>query len=364
MNAVAVAEMQGSPTTRAPSLLDALLHLLALAILIASALALFGMAALDGPIQVALVVCCAVASLIALKNGHRWTAVQEAGQGALSSITSDLFILLAVGALIGTWNLSGTIPTLVYYGIQILSPGYFYVATAVICGVVALSIGSSWTTAGTIGVGVCGQHSYWVVIMTTASALFPGLGAGDTAIAVIVSSIGVWLFVYLILQGVKEAAVINQIATVAKIVPILVFIVIAAIALKADMFADNFWGGDDRSFSSVFEQAKGTMLITVFVFLGIEGASVYSRFARKREDVGRATIIGFLSVLSVFALVTLLPYGILPQGELAGVAQPSMASVLEFIVGPWGSVIIRVGVVLSVLGADLAWTLMSTETST
>jgi arginine:ornithine antiporter/lysine permease len=206
-----------------------------------------------------------------------------------------------------------------------------------------------------------GNTSYWVVIMTTASALFPALGAGDTVIAVIVSSIGVWLFVYLIMRGVKEAAVINRIATFAKVVPILVFIVIVAIAFKADMFADNFWGGGDRTFSSVFEQAKGTMLITVFVFLGIEGASVYSRFARKREDVGRATIIGFLSVLSVFALVTLLSYGVLPKDELAGVQQPSMASVLESVVGGWGSVLIRVGVVLSVLGAYLAWTLMAAE---
>ena len=103
------------------------------------------------------------------------------------------------------------------------------------------------------------------------------------------------------------------------------------------------------------------MLITVFVFLGIEGASVYSRFAKKREDVGRATVIGFLSVLSVFALVTLLSYGVLPQQELAGVSQPSMASVLESIVGPWGSTLIRVGVVLSVLGAYLAWSLMAAE---
>src|SRR6478672_3711103 len=85
-----------------------------------------------------------------------------------------------------------------------------------------------------------GNTSYWVVIMTTTSALFPALGAGDTILAVVVSSIGVWLFVYLILRGVKEAAVINRIATVAKVVPILVFIVVAAIAFKADMFADNF----------------------------------------------------------------------------------------------------------------------------
>jgi arginine:ornithine antiporter/lysine permease len=206
-----------------------------------------------------------------------------------------------------------------------------------------------------------GNTSYWVVIMTTASALFPALGAGDTVLAVIVSSLGVWLFFYLIRNGVKEAAVINRIATVAKVVPILVFILVAAIAFKGHYFAENFWGGDDRSFSSIFEQAKGTMLITVFVFLGIEGASVYSRFARKRSDVGRATVIGFLSVLSVFALVTLVSYGIMPQQELGQLAQPSMGSVLESIVGHWGSIFIRVGVVLSVLGAYLAWTLMAAE---
>ena len=103
------------------------------------------------------------------------------------------------------------------------------------------------------------------------------------------------------------------------------------------------------------------MLITVFVFLGIEGASVYSRMARKREDVGRAMVIGFLSVLCVFALVTLVSYGVMPQDELAGVSQPSMAAVLESIVGPWGSIFIRVGVIVSVLGAYLAWTLMAAE---
>jgi arginine:ornithine antiporter/lysine permease len=180
-----------------------------------------------------------------------------------------------------------------------------------------------------------GNTSYRVVMMTTASALFPALGAGDTVLAVMVSSIGVWLFFFLIRNGVKEAAVINRIATIAKVVPILVSILVAVIAFKGHYFADNFWGGDDRSFSSIFEQAKGTMLITVFVFLGIEGASVYSRFARKRSDVGRATVIGFLSVLSVFALVTLVSYGIMPQQELGQLAQPSMGSVLESIVGQW-----------------------------
>ena len=140
---------------REPSLLDALLPLAALAVLIAGALALFGLDALDGPIQVALVLCCAVAALIAMKNGHPWRRSRRR-PGALASVTSAIFILLAVGALIGVWNLRGTIPTLVYYGIQVLSPGWYYAATALICAIVALSIGSSWTTAATIGVGLVG----------------------------------------------------------------------------------------------------------------------------------------------------------------------------------------------------------------
>jgi arginine:ornithine antiporter/lysine permease len=200
-----------------------------------------------------------------------------------------------------------------------------------------------------------------VLITATMSAVVPAFGAGDTVLAVVVSLVGVWLFCFLVLRGVKDAAVINYIVTIAKVVPILTFIVVVAIAFKADVFADNFWGGSEYSLSSIWEQATGTMLITVFVFLGIEGASVYSRMARRREDVGRATVIGFLSVLSVFALVTLVSYGVMPQDELAAVDQPSMAAVLESVVGPWGSIFIRVGVIVSVLGAYLAWTLMAAE---
>lgn len=167
-------------SVRTPSLADALIPLCALALMIGGALALFGLDALDGPIQTALIVCCMIAALIAMKNGHSWTAVQEAGQGALASVTSAIFILLSVGALIGTWNLSGTIPTLVYYGIQILSPAWYYVATTLICGVIAMSIGSSWTTAGTIGVGLVGiSVMIGVSPAITAGAIVSGAYLGD-----------------------------------------------------------------------------------------------------------------------------------------------------------------------------------------
>ena len=174
------AEDAPAATPRPPSLLDAILPLVTLALLIGGSIALFGLDALDGPIQVALVLCAMVAALIAMKNGRSFEEVQHAAQGSVASVTSAIFILLAVGALIGVWNLSGTIPTLVYYGIQLLSPGWYYAAAALICGLIALSIGSSWTTAGTIGVGLVGiATALDVSPEITAGAVVSGAYLGD-----------------------------------------------------------------------------------------------------------------------------------------------------------------------------------------
>ena len=129
------------------------------------------------------------------------------------------------------------------------------------------------------------------------------------------------MFYLLIRQGVKDAAVLNRIVTVAKVVPILVFVVLALFYLDPQVFADN-WSGNQDDVGTLFDQVRGTMLVTVFVFLGVEGASVYSRHAERREDVGRATILGFLIVFSVFASVTIVSYGILPY---AGDRRPAAA---------------------------------------
>src|SRR5262245_10532792 len=103
------------------------------------------------------------------------------------------------------------------------------------------------------------------------------------------------------------------------------------------------------------------MLVTVFVFVGIEGASVYSRYARRRADVGVATVLGFLGVLCLLVLVTLLSYGILLQVDLAAQRAPSMAGVMRAMVGPWGAVFISVGLLVAVLGNFLAWLLLAAE---
>ena len=209
-------------------------------------------------------------------------------------------------------------------------------------------------------IGSCiGNVSYWVLIKSTLGAFFPVFGDGNTVIAIVVASIGIWLFHFMILRGVEQAAAINSIVTVAKIVPILIFIVIMLFAFKMDMFRGNFYGGGLEG--GLFSQVKATMLVTVFVFLGIEGASVYSRYAKKRSDVGMATITGFITVTSLMVLVTLTPYAVLHRAETAGMRQPSMAAALEAVVGHWGAVFVSIGLIVSVLGAYLAWSLICAE---
>jgi arginine:ornithine antiporter/lysine permease len=200
-----------------------------------------------------------------------------------------------------------------------------------------------------------------VLIKATLGAFFPVFGDGNTIIAILVASVGIWLFHFMILKGTQQAAFINQVVTIAKIVPILLFIVILIFAFKLDLFSANFFGGKGYEDASLFDQVRATMLVTVFVFLGIEGASVYSRFAQKRSHVGTATILGFLGVTCLLVLVTLLPYAVLARGDIAGMRQPSMAAVLEAVVGPWGAIFISVGLLVSVLGAYLAWSLICAE---
>lgn len=165
---------------RDPSYLDVFIPFIVLILSVSGAVYLFGLAAIDGPVQVALIFSAMTAAVVILKNGHPWSEIAATGGRAIASITSAMFILLAVGALIGTWNMSGTIPTMVYYGIQLLQPSWFYAASALICAVVALSIGSSWTTVGTIGVGLVGIASLLGVSPAiTAGAVISGAYLGD-----------------------------------------------------------------------------------------------------------------------------------------------------------------------------------------
>ncbi|WP_404484595.1 arginine-ornithine antiporter [Pseudomonas sp. HT11] len=206
-----------------------------------------------------------------------------------------------------------------------------------------------------------GNVGYFVLLFSTLGYFFPVFGQGNTPVAIACASLLLWAVHVLVMRGIKEAAFINQITTVAKIVPLLMFIVIAGVAFKADIFTRDIWGLGNPQVGSVVDQVRNMMLVTVFVFIGIEGASVYSARAEKRSDVGRATVIGFLGVLALLVLVNVLSLGIMSQPELAQLQNPSLAGVLEHIVGPWGAMAISIGLAVSLLGALLSWALLCAE---
>lgn len=167
-------------TIKAPSYLDALIPVITLIALVGASVALFGLNAVNGPLQVAIILSTMITSMIILKNGHSWEEISESGRKGIATVSGAIFILFSVGALIGTWNLSGTIPTMVYYGIIMITPNWFYPIAFLVCVGVSLSIGSSWTTAGTLGVGLVGLATMLGLSPEiTAGAVISGAYVGD-----------------------------------------------------------------------------------------------------------------------------------------------------------------------------------------
>lgn len=169
---------QASP--REPSLLQALTPLLFLVLALVCAVYLYADDASFGANQVGLMLASGVAALVGLRNRIPWQDIQDSLVQGVSLAVVPIFILLSVGALIGTWILSGTVPMLIVYGLQIMHPAYFYPAACVICAIVALSIGSSWTVAGTLGVALIGvAQGMDMSLPITAGAVISGAYFGD-----------------------------------------------------------------------------------------------------------------------------------------------------------------------------------------
>ncbi|SFC08306.1 Na+/H+ antiporter NhaC [Pseudoalteromonas denitrificans] len=159
---------------------DALLPITMLIILLSASVYFFGDNSSYGPNQIALLFSAGIAVLIGLKNGHKWADLESAMIKGITLSLGAILILFMVGALIGTWLLSGTVPTLIYYGLQLINPSWFYAASCILCGIVAMSIGSSWTTAATIGVALLGVAAgLGLDEAVTAGAVISGAYFGD-----------------------------------------------------------------------------------------------------------------------------------------------------------------------------------------
>jgi len=162
-----------------PSLLDAITPVVILITMLAGTVYVFGLDSF-GPNQVALIMAAAVAAMIGIKNGHSWKEIEQGMIDTIAVSLQSLLILLMVGALIGSWILSGTVPSMIHYGVQLMSPDYFYLTACLVCALLGFSIGSSWTVAGTLGIGLMGiAAALDLSLAASAGAIISGAYFGD-----------------------------------------------------------------------------------------------------------------------------------------------------------------------------------------
>ena len=286
--------------------------------------------------------------------------------GGVFNLPADMSRHASPGAILIGWAITGVgmlMLALVYQGLAVRKPelnsGPYAYARAGFGPYVGFQAAWGYWLSGWIG-----NVSNAVVLFGSLAFFFPVFGKGNNLPSVIGASIGLWLVHALVLRGVRQAALVNMVTTAAKLTPVIAFVLIALVAFNHDKFVLNFWGapaGRPAGFWDVAHQVKSTMIVTLWVFVGIEGASVYSAYAVKRSDVGTATVIGFLGALTIYVLVSLFSTGILTRKQLAGLPVPSMAGVLESLVGPWGAALVSAGLVIAVGGAFLSWTLLTAE---
>ena len=183
---------------------------------------------------------------------------------------------------------------------------------------------------------IIAQVGYATLFFSSLSFFFPIFGSDHPLVQSICVSALTWGIFLVLSRGVRQAAIMNVITTVAKILPILAFLVLVAfVGFNTDVFTSDFWGraatfGENQDQAlSISDQVKGMMLFTVWAFIGVEGASTYSKRARHRKDVSLATFLGFVSVFFLLTAVSFLSFGVVSREELAAMGDNSMGTVLE-----------------------------------
>lgn len=285
--------------------------------------------------------------------------------GGIFSLPQNMAQSAAVGAVILAWVITGLGMFFIANTFRILSnakpdltSGIYMYAKTGFGSYMGFNIGWSYWLCQ-----IFGNVGYAVITMDAFNYFFPGVFTGGNNLnSIIGGSILIWFFNFLVLRGVKQAALINLVVTIAKIVPIVLFIILVGAVFNMDKFDFNFWGqfsGD--KLGDVGAQIKNTMLVTLWAFIGIEGAVVLSGRAEKQSDVGKATVVGYLGCLVIYVLLSVLPFGLMSQAQLAGIENPSTAGVLQTVVGDWGAWLMNVGVIIAILASWLSWTMIVSQ---
>lgn len=192
---------------------------------------------------------------------------------------------------------------------------------------------------------------------------------GDKAIsplqAFIIGSLIIWIFFFILKAGIREGAILNFIVTTAKLIPVILIIVLGVLLVKSDLFIVENWQTRLASTgepTSPTIQIKSAMAIILWCFVGMEAASVLSGRAKSQKIVRLTIIISLLIVLGVYMLITFIAMSSIPADKLAASETPLALVLEQTAVGAAGGVIVKLGIMVSVLGASFSWIMLSVET--
>ncbi len=205
-----------------------------------------------------------------------------------------------------------------------------------------------------------GNVAFAVLVMQMLNYFLPVFDGGKNWPSIIGGSVLIWTMHFTVLSGVKRAVGLNVLSSVVNVIAICVVLVVMALFVHRGQFSFDLWG-QQQHLGSVLTQVKSTMLVTLWVFLGIEAAVVVSDRAREPAQVGMATFVGLAVCTVLYFLLSALPFGVMHQKELAALGNPSAAYVLQALIGHWGAIFVNLSVLFSVLFCWLAWTILVAE---
>ncbi|MCM1317401.1 MAG: basic amino acid/polyamine antiporter [Bacteroides sp.] len=281
--------------------------------------------------------------------------------GGIYNIAQNMASHAGLGAVILSWVITAIGMIFLVYSFKILSDtrpdlnaGIYQYAQAGFGNYTGFLV--AW------GYWLCtctGNVAYAVMLNDSVGAFFPVfLKHGWQTVAF--GSALIWLMYFIVVNGLKTASFLNVLITGIQMLSLAVIVGILVIFAKMDMLSFDFWG-QVTDLGSVGGQVKTTMLVTLWCFTGIEGAVMMSSRARKSSDVGKAGIIGFICAWFIYALVSVLSFGIMKQAQLAGLPDPSVAYVLKAACGEWAYCLVLVTVMVSITGGWIAWTLVCAQ---
>lgn len=223
--------------------------------------------------------------------------------------------------------------------------------------------------------GWLGNIAFATMMMSAVGYFIPSFKSGNSVEAIIFASMISWLLTWIVSRGIESAALLNLVVTITKLIPIFAFIIMIILAFKADIFTAHFWGNvvvntdsgkiffKPATTGGVLKQIQGSIMAMMWVFVGIEGATMLADRAKRKSDAGKATIIGVLTLLVIYIIISILPYGYLSQQELVQMPHPVVVYIFKQMLGPIGGAFISLGLMVSIFGAWLSWTMLPVEST-